>query len=655
MKAKAPVSVRVYVIEDPARPPGRRRPAGGGGSSPVWFTPIAAVDREYWRRRGFVPIFLSGPLPAAEAARLVHRLRQVPAEQLRACYAGPYWRRWWFSRRWRWRTGLRPHSQSELWPALGWGRAPAREHDCDGDNDADTGTSDELPPAEETVATGELVRLLAGRVLTWNEIRREVEGAGIHLSARALTAALQLSVLRGQVRLQAGMEFHQNSWRCSRCGSPGEPAFFCPACGRSEGACLVCRECAALGAIRFCSLLYHAPVRKGAATGPASGTVPPRVQLPFELTAEQQEAARALLAFCREPAGLAATGPEGPSRRGLVQAVCGAGKTEVTLPAILEVIGRGGKVLFAVPRREVVVELASRFRRYLPGLDIVALYGGSDDRWEGPPGLTVATTHQLLRFRQAFDLAILDEADAFPYRGNPLLERALRRATRPDGLLVYLTATPDREVCRSLTTGEGGTLHVSLTARPHGHPLPEPVLLERRSPAASRALADLWRKALAGDPVFVFVPRVSELAKVAQSIRAALAEVAGLPANRVAGVRVETCHAHDPERQEKIESFRERRIGVLVTTTVMERGVTIPRAHVVVWGADQERIFDRAALVQMAGRAGRSREAPQGIVLFLAEHRFSRSMEEAYETIRQANQAAARRGMLSPSTGPEAE
>ncbi|MNU00243.1 hypothetical protein D3C72_2433180 [compost metagenome] len=71
-------------------------------------------------------------------------------------------------------------------------------------------------------------------------------------------------------------------------------------------------------------------------------------------------------------------------------------------------------MLLATPRKDVVLELAPRLAKAFGGRKVVALYGGSGERWE-QGDITLATTHQLMRFYQAFDLVIIDELDAFPY------------------------------------------------------------------------------------------------------------------------------------------------------------------------------------------------------------------------------------------------
>lgn len=612
MRAKAPVQLFVYAVRQEGS-------QGAGRRIEVWMTPDPGFDITYWRARGAQVQLLAGPLSAGEADRVCRRLGRERAA-LEPLWEGSFWQRWRLS------LYLRRQIGAFVLEGRRCRRLPLLEEN--GPDDLATEVSISLTPDD-------LMDVVAGRLLTWGEIRRDLEEMGLLLSGRQLTAALQLVVLAGRLRLLPGLTWLGDGWHCTRCGARAEWESFCPACGRSGGVCLVCRECASLGPIRTCTLLYQAAAEQrsgcGTAEAPAQAGNPTalQLQLPFRLTHEQEQAAAELLRFCRQPA----------PRYGLVEAVCGAGKTEITLPAIIDALGKGRRVLFAAPRREVVRELADRLRTYLPQVAIAALYGGSNERWRGQL-LTLATTHQLLRFRHAFHLAIVDEADAFPFRGNALLERAVEQATSPGGHVVYLTATPDPSLVRKASVPGG--LHVDLSARPHGRPLPPPLLVSRGSPQAGRALQQLWSRVLAGEPLFVFVPRVAQLEAVARQIRVMLTQLGpgGLR------LRVETCHAHDPAREQKVDLFRKGVIHVLVTTSVMERGVTIPRANVLVWNADQERIYDRAALVQMAGRSGRSRAAPHGLVIFLAERGVTRSMQQARMAILAANQRAKSRGLL---------
>jgi competence protein ComFA len=99
------------------------------------------------------------------------------------------------------------------------------------------------------------------------------------------------------------------------------------------------------------------------------------------------------------------------------------------------------------------------------------------------------------------------------------------------------------------------------------------------------------------------------------------------------------CTSKTDHRDQVIEAFRREKSGVIVATTVLERGVTIPGADICVFHADHG-VFDEASLVQMAGRAGRSFDHPGGSVLFL-ELRKSRPAAKCRDTIREANACAA--------------
>src|SRR5690606_15357723 len=118
--------------------------------------------------------------------------------------------------------------------------------------------------------------------------------------------------------------------------------------------------------------------------------------------------------------------------RFLIWAVTGAGKTEMIFPLIANTIQSGGLALIATPRRDVVLELVPRVKQAFPDCKVVSLYGGSKEIWEEGQ-ITISTTHQLLRFQNRFDLAVIDEIDAFPYHNNPMLEFAVSKSCKRDG------------------------------------------------------------------------------------------------------------------------------------------------------------------------------------------------------------------------------
>ena len=151
-----------------------------------------------------------------------------------------------------------------------------------------------------------------------------------------------------------------------------------------------------------------------------------------------------------------------------------------------------------------------------------------------------------------------------------------------------------------------------LPLRYHGHLLPRIHLhlapgwrrgLQRGHLPAS-LLSQLRQSLADGYRFLLFVPHVADLAVVGSILRTAL------PRHPFT-----TVHAADPDRLAKVQGMRNGKYDFLVTTTILERGVTFPEIDVFVLGAD-EPVFSSSALVQIAGRAGRSLSRPTGTVGF---------------------------------------
>ncbi|WP_240941869.1 helicase-related protein [Paenibacillus sp. HB172176] len=322
----------------------------------------------------------------------------------------------------------------------------------------------------------------------------------------------------------------------------------------------------------------------------------------------------------------------------LLWAVTGAGKTEMIFPLIDSVLKRGGQALIASPRRDVVIELDPRIRKAFPEASVVTLYGGSEQKWERGQ-ITLSTTHQLLRFCEAFDLVIIDEIDAFPYANDPLLHYAADNACLPNAPRLLLSATPPRKL--QLAAKRGQLEHARVPVRYHLNPLPVPSL--QRSPAMTQILATgklppSLRNALKqslerGAQIFIFVDRIDHTDKLANLLK-----------QRLGSSLIAATSSKDPQRAQKVQDFRSRAYRILVTTTILERGVTIPKSDVFVMDADG-RLFDEASLVQMAGRAGRSALDPAGSVYFFARERNSEQIR-ALKHIRSMNRMAFKQGFL---------
>ncbi len=274
----------------------------------------------------------------------------------------------------------------------------------------------------------------------------------------------------------------------------------------------------------------------------------------------------------------------------------------------------------------------------------MTLYGGSEQCWEQGQ-ITIATTHQLLRFHEAFDLVIIDEIDAFPYHNNPMLAYAAAKVCKPSGTNIFLSATPPRAVRQAAKRGR--LPHVRVPVRFHRHPLPVPQLVSvpplRKVVQSQTTPSSLFIKLVTsverGAQIFVFVPNIQLVEPMVKLLRAKLSH--GMSE---AILCIEGTSSKDLARTEKVQLFRNREIRVLVTTTILERGVTVPKSDVFIMDADS-RLFDEAALVQMAGRAGRSQDDPAGKVYFAAKE-ITQSQKEAIRQIKQMNRIARKQGYL---------
>ncbi|USS87809.1 DEAD/DEAH box helicase family protein [Fructilactobacillus hinvesii] len=315
----------------------------------------------------------------------------------------------------------------------------------------------------------------------------------------------------------------------------------------------------------------------------------------------------------------------------LLWAVTGAGKTEISFPGVAWALNHGLRVAIAAPRVDVCGELYPRYQAVFPTVPIALLHGHSDTGY-GYRQLTICTTHQLLRFQAAFDVLILDEVDAFPYADNPMLEQAAQRALKPHGAWLLMTATPSVRLQREY---RGRIAY--LPRRFHGHPLPQiqwriafrwRQQLERgQLPRRLRRL--LWIKIHNQQPFLLFVPRIRDLAVVDRYLQRHFR----------AACRWETVHAGDSERIRKVEQMRQRTVLFLVTTTILERGVTFPGIDVIILGGD-DRVFSVASLVQMAGRVGRKATCPTGHVDCIVSG-YTKNVRKARQQIAHMNRRGA--------------
>ncbi|WHX99985.1 DEAD/DEAH box helicase [Neobacillus sp. DY30] len=451
-----------------------------------------------------------------------------------------------------------------------------------------------------------LQKLLTGKQLLLDDLPFPIEEIQNHYE-------------NGYITYRKGIEYKRNRPICSRCGNKAENWFARFPCSRCGEICYYCRKCLMMGRISACTPLIG-----------WNGTAPEH-QLPEtilgwkgQLSPGQQTASKRVVEAVQNMTEL------------LVWAVCGAGKTEVLFAGIESALASKKRVCVATPRTDVVLELTPRLKAAFPEINVASLYGGSEERHLYAP-LTIATTHQLLRFYHAFDTIILDEVDAFPYTIEDSLQFAAVQARKPDSAMIYLTATPNEKWQRECRIGKRD--FTTIPARFHRYPLPVPHF----------KWCGNWQKQLKKDklPVNILTWVKDRLDHKKQALlffpHIHLMEKA-LPILRRLSPKIEAVHAEDPNRKNKVQKMRNKEIPLLLTTTILERGVTFPNIDVAVVGAEDD-IFTESALVQIAGRAGRSRDFPDGAVTFF-HYGKTEDMLKARKQINTMNQEGVRKGLI---------
>ena len=301
----------------------------------------------------------------------------------------------------------------------------------------------------------------------------------------------------------------------------------------------------------------------------------------------------------------------------LINAVCGAGKTELVYRVMANVLSQGKAVAFAVPRRDVVIELSQRIHMVFPCNTIVSIYGGHTDKLEAD--IVVLTTHQLYRYEKYFDLIILDEIDAFPFKNNKLLSSMFFRAIK--GRIVMMSATPSNDVIEFFSKENREILE--LNTRFHRHPLPVPQVIRKIGYLKIPYLVKKLKEYISGGKkVFVFAPTIDKCEFVAKLLK--------IPVKNGTFV-----HSKCKNRAQIIKNFKEGKYDYLVTTAVLERGVTFKDLQVIIYDADSD-IYDSQALIQISGRVGRKIDAPEGEVIFLV-NKETDQIKTAIRTIQDKN------------------
>lgn len=313
--------------------------------------------------------------------------------------------------------------------------------------------------------------------------------------------------------------------------------------------------------------------------------------LPFDLTGAQKRSIKEVLADMRVPR---------PMNR-LLQGDVGSGKTFVAMASMLLAIGSGCQAALMAPTQILAEQHYLTFRRWLEPLGIrVALRTGNRDEGnhlevQGEPQIIIGT-HALLYDSVSFrdlGLIVIDEQHKFGVAQRASL---IRQGMMPDVLV--MTATP---IPRTLTMTIYGDLDVSLLdEKPPGR---GKMITALRVGAKQTDVTKFVKEQLAkGHQAYLVYPLVEE----SENLKAESAtEAFEKWKKRLGSEKVGMIHGKlRPEEKEAVMSrFRDGGIAALVATTVIEVGVDVPNASVMILHHAER--FGLAQLHQLRGRIGR--------------------------------------------------
>lgn len=315
----------------------------------------------------------------------------------------------------------------------------------------------------------------------------------------------------------------------------------------------------------------------------------------------------------------------------LIQGDVGSGKTIVALLACLYVIECGYQASIMAPTEVLAEQHYLSLHRWVKPIGVsIALLTSSikgsekEDLYQrikrGEVQLVIGT-HAVIQEAVEFQrlgLAIIDEQHKFGVVQRGLLKK---KGENPDVLV--MTATP---IPRTLAMTLYGDLHVSLIDEmpPGRMPVETKVFPESARPRVYRIVEEEVRK---GRQTFIVYPLVEESEKLQLKDATRMAEQ--LRKDIFPDLRIGLLHGRmkSDEKEDIMMEFKEGRIQILVATTVIEVGIDIPNASIMV--VEHAERFGLSQLHQLRGRIGRGRY-PSKCILLAAY----RSSEEAKVRLR---------------------
>ncbi len=364
-------------------------------------------------------------------------------------------------------------------------------------------------------------------------------------------------------------------------------------------------------------------------------------QLSFQLTRAQERTLSEIVEDMEKPH---------PMNR-LIQGDVGSGKTIVALLASLRVVECGYQAAIMAPTEVLAEQHYLTIHRWVEPLGVkIALLTsnikGSEreeiyDRVQRGEVQIVIGTHAVIQEQVAFHrlgLAIIDEQHKFGVVQRGLLKK---KGENPDVLV--MTATP---IPRTLAMTLYGDLDISLIDEmpPGRMPVETKVFPESARARVYRIVEEEVRK---GRQVFIVYPLVEESEKLELKDATRMAE--HLQKEVFPTFRIGLLHGRmkSDEKEAIMMAFKERKVDILVATTVIEVGIDIPNASLMV--VEHAERFGLSQLHQLRGRIGRGQYLSKCILL--AQYRSSeearirlRAMEETIDGFKIAEKDLELRG-----------
>ena len=320
--------------------------------------------------------------------------------------------------------------------------------------------------------------------------------------------------------------------------------------------------------------------------------------LPFDLTGAQKRSIKEIIADMRSPR---------PMNR-LLQGDVGSGKTFVAMAAMLLAIDSGCQAALMAPTQILAEQHYLTFQKWLTplGVRLSLRTGNREENSHEEQAQIIIGTHALLFQEQAFSdlgFVVIDEQHKF---GVSQRARLISHGKKPDVLV--MTATP---IPRTLTLTLYGDLDVSvLDERPANRG--KIITALRNNPKVSEITKFIKGHLDAGRQTYLVYPLVEE----SESVKAESASEAFEKwSKRLKPHQTGLLHGKMPaeEKEQIMQQFRANELHALVATSVIEVGVDVPNANIMIIHHAER--YGLAQLHQLRGRIGRGEHKSYCVLL----------------------------------------